>query len=430
MSTARPGAFRRLPWRERVFVGDVLRQETVGGALLLLAALFALVWANSPWREAYAELGDITFGPAALNLDLTLATWAADGLLAIFFFVAGLELKRELVVGTLRKPSEAVLPVAAALGGMVVPAALFYLVARGTSPDSDGWGIPMATDIAFALAVLAVVGRNLPAQLRAFLLTLAVVDDLGAITVIALFYSDKTKIAWVLLAAGLLLVYAVLQRRRVTSAWIYLPLAVIIWGVVHESGVHATVAGVAMGLLTRVRPDPDEDESPAERVEHRVRPWSAGVAVPIFAFFSAGVTVVGLQISSVLTDPAAQGIVLGLTVGKFVGILGTTYLVVRFTRAELSGALKWADITGVALVAGVGFTVSLLIAELAFEDFPAQLDAAKLGILAGSLIAAGLASIVLLRRSRAYRDMALEEARDDDGDGIPDVYQESDRSNP
>jgi NhaA family Na+:H+ antiporter len=324
----------------------------------------------------------------------------------------------------LRKPAEAVLPVAAALGGMVLPAVLFAIVAWGNQPDISGWGIPMATDIAFALAVLAVVGRHLPAQLRAFLLTLAVVDDLGAITVIALFYSDKTKLAWVLLAIGLLVVYAVLQRRRVTSAWIYLPLALIIWGVVHESGIHATVAGVAMGLLTRVRPDEGEEESPAERLEHRLRPWSAAIAVPVFAFFSAGVTVVGTDLGAVVRDPAAQGIVLGLTVGKFVGILGTTYLVVRFTRAQLSENLRWADIAGVALVAGVGFTVSLLIAELAFETDAAQLDAAKLGILLGSVVSAGLASVLLLRRNRVYREMEIEENRDDDGDGIPDVYQE------
>lgn len=415
--------FGRLPWRERVFLGDVLRQETVGGALLLIAAVIALIWANSPWRAEYFELGAITVGPAALNLDLSLATWAADGLLAIFFFVAGVELKRELVVGTLRKPAEAALPVAAALGGMIVPALLFVAVTWGSQPDVTGWGIPMATDIAFALAVLAVVGRRLPAQLRAFLLTLAVVDDLGAITVIALFYSDKTKIAWLLLAIGLLALYALLQHRRVTSPWIYIPLALIIWGVMHESGIHATVAGVAMGLLTRVRPDPGEEASPAERLEHAVRPWSAAIAVPVFAFFAAGVTVVGTDLSAVIRDPAAQGIVLGLVVGKFIGVFGTTYLVVRFTRARLSPALSWADIAGVAIVAGVGFTVSLLIAELAFEADAVQLDHAKLGILAASVISALLASIVLVRRNRVYRDLEAEEAVDADGDGIPDVYQ-------
>jgi NhaA family Na+:H+ antiporter len=418
--------FERLPWRERVFIGDVLRQETVGGALLLIAALIALTWANSPWREAYYELGATKVGPAALNLNLSLSTWAADGLLAIFFFVAGVELKRELVVGTLRKPAEAVLPVAAALGGMIVPAALFVAVTWGTSPDVTGWGIPMATDIAFALAVLAVVGRNLPAQLRAFLLTLAVVDDLGAITVIALFYSDKTKVAWLALAIGLLALYALLQHRRVRSPWIYVPLALVTWAVMHESGIHATVAGVALGLLTRVRPDPGEDESPAERVEHMIRPWSAAIAVPIFAFFSAGVTFVGTNLGEAVRDPAAQGIVLGLVVGKFIGIFGTTYLVVRFTKARLSSALTWADIAGVALVAGVGFTVSLLIAELAFEADETQLAHAKLGILTASVIAAFLAALLLLRRDRAYREIAAVENADEDGDGIPDVYQRDD----
>jgi NhaA family Na+:H+ antiporter len=425
-----PDVFDRLPWRERVFIGDVLRQETVGGALLLLAALIALIWANSPWRDTYYELASTKVGPAALNLNLSLSTWAADGLLAIFFYVAGLELKRELVVGTLRKPSEAVLPVAAALGGMIVPALLFVAVTWGSSPDVTGWGIPMATDIAFALAVLAVVGRNLPAQLRAFLLTLAVVDDLGAITVIALFYSDKTQVGWLALAIGLLALYAYLQHRRVRSPWIYIPLALTTWAVMHESGIHATVAGVALGLLTRVRPDPGEDASPAERLEHAVRPWSAAIAVPIFAFFSAGVTVVGTDLAAVVRDPAAQGIVLGLVVGKFIGVFFTTYLVVRFTRARLSSALAWSDIAGVAAVAGVGFTVSLLIAELAFDTDATQLAHAKLGILSASVIAALLASVLLLRRNRVYRELAAVEDRDDDGDGIPDVYQRDNGGTP
>jgi len=419
----RPVAFQRLPLRERAFIGDVLRQESVGGILLLLAAVIAITWANSPWRTGYFAFGEITVGPAALNLDLTLATWAADGLLAIFFFVAGLELKRELVVGTLRKRSDAVLPIAAALGGMVFPALLYFAITRNDADSVTGWGIPMATDIAFALAVLAVVGRGLPPALRAFLLTLAVVDDLGAITVIALFYSDKVKLLWLLASIALVILYIVLQRRRVTSPWIYLPLALALWGFVHESGIHATVAGIALGLATRVRPDADEDESPAERLEHRIRPTSAGFAVPVFAFFAAGVTVVGTDIGAAIADPGAQGIVLGLVVGKFVGIMVTTALVVRFTRATLSPGLHWADIAGVSLLAGVGFTVSLLIAELAFEGNEVQLDHAKLGILAGSLIAAVLASMVLTQRRRAYRLLAEEEDRDEDGDGIPDVYQ-------
>lgn len=423
MTDKKPVAFQRLPWQERIFVGDVLRQESVGGVILLLAAVIAMIWANSPWREDYFFFADIIVGPAILNLDLTLATWAADGLLAIFFFVAGVELKRELVVGTLRRRSDAVLPIAAALGGMVLPALLYFVITRNDADSVSGWGIPMATDIAFALAVLAVVGRGLPPALRAFLLTLAVVDDLGAITVIAFFYSDKVKVLWLLASVALLLLYVVLQRRRVTSPWIYLPLALALWGFMHESGIHATVAGVALGLATRVVPDPGEEESPGERLEHRIRPLSAGFAVPVFAFFAAGVTVVGTDIGAAIADPGTRGIVLGLVVGKFVGIMVTTTLVVRFTRATLSPGLRWADVAGVSLIAGVGFTVSLLIAELAFTNDEAQLDHAKLGILVGSVIAALLASAVLAQRRRAYRLLAEEEDRDEDGDGIPDVYQ-------
>jgi len=243
-----------------------------------------------------------------------------------------------------------------------------------------------------------------------------------------LFYSDKVKLLWLLAAVVLVLLYIVLQRRRVTSPLIYVPLAFVLWGVVHESGIHATIAGIALGLATRVTTDSDEDESPAERLEHRIRPLSAGFAVPVFAFFAAGVTVVGTDIGAAIADPAAQGIVLGLVVGKFLGVLATTYLVVRFTRATLSPGLRWADIAGVSLLAGVGFTVSLLIAELAFETDATQLDHAKLGVLTGSLIAALLASVVLARRRRAYRLLAEEEETDSDGDGIPDVYQRAHES--
>jgi NhaA family Na+:H+ antiporter len=401
----------QLPIGERAFIVDALRQETVGGALLLIAATLGLIAANSPWADGYENLKDFVVGPSALNLDLTLETWAADGLLAIFFFVAGLELRRELVVGTLREPSQAVLPVVAALAGMVMPAALFLLVTAGDSAAQAGWAIPMATDIAFALAVLAVVGSHLPPALRAFLLTLAVVDDLGAITVIAVFFTDYLELVPLLAAAALLAVYAFLQHRRVTAWWIYVPLALVVWVLVHESGVHATVAGVALGLLTRVRPDDDEDHSPAERLEHRVRPLSAGVAVPIFAFLSAGVAISLSGFGDLIVHPLLLGIVAGLVVGKLVGVFGASWLTVRFTRAQLDPSLRWIDMVGLSLVSGVGFTVSLLIAELAFEGDDGQLDVAKSGVFVGSLVAAGLAAIILRSRDRAYR---LAEADDPD----------------
>ena len=411
MSTPTPGRvlFGRLPLGERAFITDALRQETVGGALLLGAALIGILVANSAWSDAYENLKDHVVGPPALHLDLTLEEWAADGLLAIFFFVAGLELKRELIVGTLRERSQAVLPVLAALGGMVMPALLFLLITLGDEQARDGWAIPMATDIAFALAVLAVVGSHLPPALRAFLLTLAVVDDLGAITVIAVFFTDHLQLVPLLAAAALLVVYWMLQRRRVTAWWIYLPLAFAVWTLVHASGVHATVAGVALGLLTRVRPDPDEEHAPAERLEHRVRPISAGVAVPIFAFLSAGVAVSLSELTDQLEEPLLIGVAVGLVVGKLVGVFGASWLTARFTKAELDPALRWIDMVGLSLVSGVGFTVSLLMADLAFEDDETSLGTAKAGILLGSIVAAVLAGVILRARDRAYRLAEAEE---------------------
>jgi NhaA family Na+:H+ antiporter len=407
--TPRRVLFGRLPLGERAFLADALRQETVGGALLLGAALIGILVANSAWSDAYENLKDYVVGPPALHLDLTLEEWAADGLLAIFFFVAGLELKRELVVGTLRERSQAVLPVLAAVGGMVMPALIFIFITMGDEQAQAGWAIPMATDIAFALAVLAVVGSHLPPALRAFLLTLAVVDDLGAIAVIAIFFTDHLELVPLISAIALLVVYWMLQRRRVTSWWIYVPLAFAVWTLVHASGVHATVAGVALGLLTRVRPDTDEQHAPAERLEHRVRPISAGVAVPIFAFLSAGVAVSLSQLTDQLEEPLLIGVAVGLVVGKLVGVFGASWLTARFTKAELDPALGWIDMVGLSLVSGVGFTVSLLMADLAFDDDETSLGTAKAGILLGSLVAAVLAGVILRTRDRAYR---LAEAED------------------
>ena len=405
MSTPAPRRvlFGRLPLGERTFLADALRQETVGGALLLGAALAGLIVANSAWSDAYESLKDHVVGPPALHLDLTLEEWAADGLLAIFFFVAGLELKRELVVGTLRERSQAILPVLAALGGMVMPAVVFLAITAGDETARTGWAIPMATDIAFALAVLAVVGSHLPPALRSFLLTLAVVDDLGAITVIAIFFTDHLEVVPLIAAGALLVVYWWLQRRRVTAWWIYLPLAFAVWTLVHASGVHATVAGIALGLLTRVRSDPGEETAPAERLEHRIRPVSAGVAVPIFAFLSAGVAISLSELVDELDEPLLLGVAVGLVVGKLVGVFGASWLTARFTRAELDPALRWIDMVGLSLVSGVGFTVSLLMAELAFEDDDTSLGTAKAGILLGSLVAAGCAAVILRARDRAYR---------------------------
>ncbi len=415
--------FERLPLGERSRLLHALRQETVGGILLLVAALVALVWANSPWRDSYYALASTVVGPAALHLDLPLSVWAADGLLAVFFFVAGLELKHELVLGSLSRPAKAVVPVVAALCGMAVPALLYVgaVHALGDPDAAGGWGIPMATDIAFALAVLAIAGRQLPVALRAFLLTLAVVDDLGAIIVIAVFYNHGfSPLPFLASIVGMALWWW-LQRRRVRTWWVYVALGLVVWGLVHASGVHATVAGVVLGLLTRVRPDDGEDEAPADRYEHAVRPLSAGVCVPLFAFFSAGVTFVGLG-GDAITQPVALAVIIGLVVGKPLGVFAGAWTVARFTRASLSSSLRWADVLAVGILGGIGFTVSLLIDELAFEGDPLRTSAAKIGILLASVLAAVLATIALRLRARAYAAIAAEEESDSDGDGVPDVY--------
>jgi Na+:H+ antiporter, NhaA family len=402
---------RALPTRESQFIAASLREETVGGALLLIAALVAVAWASSPFAESYADLRDTVLGPAALHLDLSLQEWAGDGLLAIFFFVAGLELKRELVVGQLRQFSEAVLPVVAAVCGMAVPALVYLAVAWQDPSAVRGWAVPVATDIAFALAVLAVIGSSLPTTLRAFLLTLAVVDDLGAILVIAVAYTSSIKL-WSLAAAAVGLgVYAWLQHRRVRSGWLLVPLALVVWTLVHDSGIHATIAGVALGLLTRVRPDPDEERSPAGRLEHRVRPLSAGFAVPVFALLNAGVPFGPESLAEALRDTAAVAVIAGLVVGKFVGVLGGTWLTARLTRAELSPDLGWPDIAAVALLAGIGFTVSLLIGDLAFADDGDRAAYVKTGVLLGSVASALLASVLLRVRQRQYRKRAMDGER-------------------
>ena len=399
----RPALLASVSPGEGSFLADVLRQETVGGALMLAAATAGLIAANTGLADSYESLKHTMFGPDALHLHLSLEAWAADGLLAIFFFVAGLELKRELVVGSLSSVNQAVLPVVAALAGMVVPAVVFLAVAHGADGASDGWAIPMATDIAFALAVLAVVGTHLPPALRAFLLTLAVVDDLGAITVIAVLFTDHLDVVALLVAVALLGLYAYLQHRRVVSPWIYVPLALGTWIALHDSGVHATVAGVALGLLTRVKPDSDEEHSPAERLEHRIRPLSAGFAVPIFAFLAAGVPLSGDIRDILVDDKVALGVVLGLVIGKFVGVFGATWLVATFTRAELGDGIAWRDMAGLAMLSGIGFTVSLLIAELAFYDRPDQLTDVKTAILLGSLASAVIAAVILRLRNRTHR---------------------------
>ncbi len=418
--------FTRSTYPEYRRILSILRTETVGGALLLAATVVALIWANSPASEGYFALRDVKIGYEPWHLELSLGHWASDGLLAVFFFLAGLELKREFVAGELRKPARAVVPVAAAVGGVVVPALIFVLFNLGSPETLKGWAIPTATDIAFALAVLAVINTHLPAALRTFLLTLAVVDDLIAIGIIAFFYSTGLQPLMLLAALVPLALFTFLVQKRIRSWYLLVPLALATWGFVHASGIHATVAGVLLGFAVPVLASGKKGEPAeglAEHFEHRLRPFSAGFAVPVFAFFSAGVALGGFDgMGAALRDPVAVGIVAALVVGKAVGVFGTTFLVTKTTRASLDSSIAWIDLFGLALLAGIGFTVSLLIGELSFGTGSAHNDHAKVAILAGSLIAALLAAVVLKARNRRYRQVQADEERDDDGDGVPDIF--------
>ncbi|MHC0432039.1 Na+/H+ antiporter NhaA [Streptomyces sp. O3] len=417
-----PPFFGLPPRRERSVVLEVLRTETVGGMILLAAAAAALIWANSPWSGAYETVRDthVGFGP----LDLSVHEWTSDGLLAIFFFVAGAELKRELVVGELSTAARALLPVVAALSGMVVPALVYGLVATTGGGTWNGWAVPMATDIAFALGVLAVINTHLPAALRVFLLTLAVVDDLGAIIVIAVFFTSTINLAALGGAAlGLGLFFWLHYVRRVRGWYWYLPLVLAVWALMYVSGVHATVAGVAFGLLLRITRHGSDDphrKGTAAHIVHLARPVSAGLAVPLFALFAAGVTVTAGTVSDVLTSAEPLGVALGLALGKTVGILGGTYLAARFTRAQLNPDMAWADVLALAMLGGVGFTVALLIGELAYPD-PAQTEAVKAAVFVGSLVAAVGASVLLKLRNAKYRRLyeaeAEAEAEAEEGEG-------------
>lgn len=396
---------------ERSRIAEALRAETVGGMLVIAAAVIAILLANTPASHAYEELRAWHLGPDALHLRLSVGTWAADGLLAIFFFVAGLELKREFVAGDLRDPRRAALPVAAAVGGMIVPAGVYVLVNVLGDGDLSGWAIPTATDIAFAVAALAVIGTHLPSGLRTFLLALAVVDDLLAIIVIAVLYTSELRLTWLLLALAPIVAFGALVQRRLTLPWLLLPLAVVGWALIHASGVHATVAGVLLAFTVPVRRrDGAGGIGLAEHLEHLVRPISAGVAVPVFAFFAAGVGLGGWSgLGDALTDPIALGVIAALVLGKPIGIVASTWLLARFSHASLDGELAWVDVVGLGLLGGIGFTVSLLIGELAYGGESAAGEHVTIGVLVGSILAAALASALLRHRNRVYRRLCEQE---------------------
>ncbi|MGO2747442.1 Na+/H+ antiporter NhaA, partial [Microbacterium sp.] len=349
-----------------------------------------------------------------------------------------LELKREVVAGDLRRFGTAIVPITAAVGGVVVPALIYAAIVWQQPSLREGWAIPTATDIAFAVAVLALIGSHLPSPLRVFLLTLAVVDDLIAIFIIAVFYTTDIDMIALLIAVALIAVYGVLAQRyrtffreRAFAAWlILLPLGFIAWAFLHASGIHATIAGVVLAFTIPVRPirkDPNPSSRPglAEEFEHRFRPLSAGFAVPIFAFFAAGVSIGGVDgVLRAATDPVTIGIVVGLVLGKPLGIVVSVRLLTLTTRVRLDPALRWIDLIGVGLLAGIGFTVSLLIAELSFGAESTHGDDAKIAIMIASLLASLFASSILIARNRRYRAIARAEMIDEDGDGTPDIYQD------
>ncbi len=394
--------FSRLTPSSEQTLSDVLRTERAGGILLLVGTVVALVWANSAWSGAYETMQNTVVGPQALHLDLSLSTWAKDGLLAVFFFVIGLELKREIVAGELRKPATAIVPIVAAIGGMLVPAGIYLVINLTQSGgNTSGWAVPVATDIAFAVAVLSIVGKWLPNAIRAFLLTLAVVDDLLAIIIIAIFFTDGLSFGWLGASIACIVLFWFLIKKNVTTAWILTPLALLAWGFMHASGVHATIAAVALGLAVPAIRRRGQKHSLAEHWEHWWRPLSAAVAVPIFALFAAGVAIDGEALRVAATDPVAQGIVAGLVIGKPVGILLFTFLVATFTRASLDRGLSWWDVLGMSCLAGIGFTVSLLIGDLAFSgDRAAEV---KMSVLGASVLAAILGAALLMWRDRFYR---------------------------
>ncbi|HEX6202523.1 MAG TPA: Na+/H+ antiporter NhaA [Thermoanaerobaculia bacterium] len=415
------------------------RLESASGLLLLAAALVALVWANSPAASSYFELwrtmATMAVGPVVIEKPLLL--WINDGLMAVFFFVVGLEIKREVLVGELAAPRKAALSVAAAIGGMAVPAAIYWLFNSG-GPGAAGWGIPMATDIAFALGVLALLGRRVPLSLKVFVTAVAIVDDLGAVLVIAVFYTERLSTGMLGVGAVFLLAMVVLNRAGVRRTWPYALLGAFLWLAFLKSGVHATIAGVlgamaiparrkidapeflrrAEALLAEIREDtvpgraePTEDQrdalhsldkaaenvgTPLARIEHALHPWVAFFIMPVFALANAGVAVEG-GLAATLGSPIALGIVLGLFVGKQVGVLGAAWLAVKSGLAAMPAGITWRQMWGVSLLCGIGFTMSLFIAGLAFPD-PALLDAAKVGILAASLVSGVAGALALLGR--------------------------------
>ena len=398
--------------RARSATRDFLHSEAAGGIVLIGAAALAMVAANVPgWREAYFHALHLETGPVIsprygpMNLHL----WINDAAMALFFLLVGLEIKREFVDGRLASWERRRLPVLAAAAGMAVPAAIYLFVTRGQSGLTSGWAVPAATDIAFAIGVLAILGKRAPTALKLFLTTVAIVDDLGAVAIIALFYTAGLDLAALAAAGGVMLAMFALNRFGVRRLAVYLPLAAVLWYFVFLSGVHATVAGVAAAMMipiTRSPGAPDDAQSPLHRLEHALHPWSAFLIVPLFGFANAGVSLHGMS-PAILLAPLPLGIAAGLFLGKQIGILGSVWIAHKTGFAAKPGWSSWPQIYGVSLLAGIGFTMSLFIGGLAFPGNEALADEVKIGVLAGSVLSA-VAGYLVLRFAPPRRMLALK----------------------
>lgn len=389
------------PVRERLgAAAEFVRDETVGGAILLAATVAALIWAN--FGTSYESLWstELTLGIGSASITEDLQHWVNDGLMVLFFFVVALEVKRELIVGELADRRAAAVPVLGAFGGVALPAAIFLAVtlAFGADGDTRGWAIPSATDIAFAVGVLALLSRWVPPALKLLLLTVAVVDDIVAIAIIAVFYSSGLSPAWLgAVAIGLATIVG-MRAAGVRPILAYIPIGIAVWVAMLESGVHATIAGVTVGLLTPARPVAGRPV--LEDLEDRLHPLTSGLVVPLFALANAGIAFGGDMLADAATSAIAWGIVAGLVLGKLVGIGGTILLLVRLGIGTLPDSVRTVHVWGMAAVAGIGFTVSLFITQLAFAD-PDVVDAAKLGVFAGSILSAVVGTTILLSARRS-----------------------------
>jgi len=425
-------------------INEFLHQEASGGILLIICTVIALAWANSPWSDSYHHLWhsylSVNIGNL-LNLDYSIHHWINDGLMAIFFFTVGLEIKRELLVGELSSMQKASLPIAGAIGGMVAPA-LFYIIFNMGGEGANGWGIPMATDIAFVVGIMALLGPRIPLTLKIFVLALAIADDIGAVLVIAIFYTAEVSITALIIAGIVLVILVVLNKLGTKSLIPYTVLGIILWLAFLKSGVHATIAGVLLAftipassryntqkfsdkvkdLINKFDSTGDHGENvlsnqerqtdvmaieescekvltPLQRLEHGLHPWVAFFIIPVFALANAGVTLAGMDILAELFSPVSLGIIVGLFVGKQLGIFAFSFIAVKMKFASLPEGVNWKNLYGAGILAGIGFTMSLFIAGLAFSD-PALIDLSKIGVLSGSLLA-GIFGYVFLKSSKA-----------------------------